>query len=212
MNKKDDAWKKEKIEKEARNIGVALKEEQCAQLLLYYELLVQWNQSMNLTAITAFEEVVVKHFVDSLALAGAIRNAGRPLRVIDVGTGAGFPGLPLKIAFPQWDMVLMDSLQKRAVFLEHVVRALALERVEVCHGRAEDYGKKPGYRERFDLSVSRAVAHLSVLSEYCIPFVEENGHFVAYKACAVKQEIEEAQPSIELLGGKPERIVEFSLP
>lgn len=197
---------------ECNKIGIELTDRQVEQFIRFYELLVEWNSFMNLTGITEYEEVVVKHFVDSLAVINLedLRN-GTP-KVIDMGTGAGFPGLPLKIAFPNIQMVLADSLNKRVKFLNEVITQLGLENVTAVHGRAEALGKNPEYREQFDYCVSRAVANMAVLSEYCIPFVKVGGSFVPYKAGAVEEELNQAKHAIFLLGGKVKECKYFSLP
>ena len=166
---------------------------------------------MNLTAITEYEDVLKKHFVDSVSLIQAV-DIRKELTLIDVGTGAGFPGLALKIAYPELKVTLLDSLQKRIQFLDAVIEKLGLEGIETIHGRAEDFAKPQKLRESFDLCVSRAVANLSTLSEYCLPFVKVGGYFIPYKSEKIAQEKEEAKKALELLGGKFERQVEFMLP
>ncbi|MCQ2500430.1 MAG: 16S rRNA (guanine(527)-N(7))-methyltransferase RsmG, partial [Lachnospiraceae bacterium] len=162
-------------------LGIELSDQQKEQFLKYYDLLIEWNSFMNLTGITEFQEVIVKHFLDSLSLVKAIQiKDGQKL--IDVGTGAGFPGIPLKIAYPGLKVTLLDSLKKRLNFLDEVISQLGLTDIETVHGRAEDAGKNPLYREKYQLCVSRAVANLSSLSEYCLPFVEKNGYFISYKS------------------------------
>lgn len=190
---------------------IPLSGEQEKQFIRYYELLTEWNQVMNLTAITEYEEVMQKHFVDSLALTKAV-DISACEALMDVGTGAGFPGLPLKIMFPHLRVVLLDSLNKRIKFLNEVIRQLGLKNVETIHGRAEDFAKQKEYRESFDICVSRAVANLSSLSEYCIPYVKVGGMFVSYKSGEVEEEAEQAKKAIYLLGGEKERIVKFVLP
>lgn len=177
----------------------------------YYNMLIEKNKVMNLTSITKFEDVVVKHFVDSLSLC-KVMDLSKPLRVLDLGTGAGFPGIPLKIMFPQLQITLMDSLNKRITFLKDVIDTLSLDQITAVHGRGEDMARKLEYRDRFDLVVSRAVANLSSLSEYCIPFVKKGGYFVSYKSGDVEDELKEAAYAIQLLGGKKEQVYQFCLP
>ena len=166
---------------------------------------------MNLTGITEYQEVVEKHFLDSLSIV-KVMDMDQAERVIDIGTGAGFPGIPLKIAFPKLDIVLLDSLNKRIRFLDHVIEELGLEGIRTIHGRAEDFARDGKYRERFDLCVSRAVANLSSLSEYCLPYVKVGGRFVSYKSGDIEEEVNDASKAIALLGGKKERIEKFQLP
>lgn len=171
----------EQFEKDCKALGVTLSDEQIRQFLKYFEMLVEWNEVMNLTAITEYDEVMKKHFVDSISLCKAY-DVTQNKTVIDVGTGAGFPGLALKIAFPNLQVTLLDSLNKRINFLNEVISALGLTGVETIHGRAEDYAKPGKCREKYDLCVSRAVANLSTLSEYCLPFVKVGGKFISYKS------------------------------
>ena len=166
---------------------------------------------MNLTGITEYEEVNEKHFVDSVSIVKAL-DIHSVKKVIDVGTGAGFPGIPLKIAFPHLEIVLLDSLNKRINFLNTVISELGLEGISTIHGRAEDFAKKPEYREQFDLCVSRAVANLSSLSEYCIPYVAKDGMFVPYKSGEIDDELQQAKKAVHILGGKLEEVVKFQLP
>ncbi len=177
----------------------------------YRELLVEWNEHMNLTGITEKREVFIKHFLDSIGtyLAKEVPNGGS---VIDVGTGAGFPGLAMKIFDRTIDLTLLDSLNKRINFLKEVSDQVGLERVEFIHGRAEDFGKNDDYREMYDVAVSRAVANLAVLAEYCMPFVKIGGHFIALKSKTYKEELDQAQKAIEILGGKVKDVVLVSLP
>jgi len=191
--------------------GLLLTDNQIMQFEKYYEMLIETNKIMNLTAITDRNEVIEKHFVDSLLCIKAI-DLNIINSLIDVGTGAGFPGIPLKIAFPHLQVTLMDSLNKRVGFLQEVIEELNLENIIAVHDRAEDMARKPEYREQFDLCVSRAVANLAVLSEYCLPFIKTGGAFLSYKSGKVAEEISEAEKAIEILGGKTEKIEQFYLP
>ena len=177
----------------------------------YYELLVDWNEKINLTAITEKTEVATKHFLDSIL----ITESGKftpGAKVIDVGTGAGFPGLPLKIFDESLNVTLMDSLGKRINFLNEVKIALSLENVETIHSRAEDLGQDKNHRERYDIAVSRAVANLSTLSELCLPFVKVGGYFISLKGPNVENEISDAKKAIKLLGGEIENVVNYDIP
>ena len=191
-------------------IGIELLDEQLEQFLTYYEMLIEKNKVMNLTAITDFDEVLEKHFEDSLSLIQAV-DLEKSQAVIDLGTGAGFPGIPLKIAFPNLQITLADSLNKRILFLDDVIRELGLTGIDTVHGRAEDLAKNSDYREKFDLCVSRAVANLSTLSEYCLPFVKIGGKFISYKAGECDEEVAASKSSIFLLGGKISDIKKFEL-
>ncbi|MBP5199689.1 MAG: 16S rRNA (guanine(527)-N(7))-methyltransferase RsmG [Schwartzia sp.] len=188
------------VQKAAADFGTPLTEEQAEQFSLYYSLLMEWNGKMNLTAITEPREVAAKHIVDSLsAFDGTLFREG--VQVIDVGTGAGFPGLALKIYFPSMELVLLDSLQKRVTFLEAVVSALGLSGVVCVHGRAEEAARQKEFRERFDLALARAVARLPVLAEYTLPFVRVGGAVLALKGARYAEEMAEAEQAAKILGG-----------
>lgn len=189
-------------------LNISLSKEQMQQFVDYYELLIETNKVMNLTAITEFDEVIEKHFLDSLSLF-RVYHLNENVKILDMGTGAGFPGIPLKIAFPEIDLVLADSLNKRIKFLQDVIDHLGLKKVEALHARAEEMGRNKQYREQFDLCVSRAVANLSSLSEYCIPFVKEGGKFISYKSGEIDEETNQAQKAISILGGRIEEIYKF---
>ena len=204
-------------------LNIFLSDKQLEQFLQYYEMLVEWNQKMNLTAITEYEDVVKKHFVDSISIVKAFSMeeehsmeeffaTKKSYTMIDVGTGAGFPGLVLKIVFPELQVTLLDSLNKRIQFLDAVIEKLCLAGVETIHGRAEDLAKPGKLRESFDLCVSRAVANLSTLSEYCIPFIKQGGVFLSYKSEKVTDELNAAKKAISILGGRLEGQVDFTLP
>ena len=199
------------FKKDLAALGITLTEEQVNQFLKYFELLVEWNGFMNLTAITEYDEVMKKHFVDSLSLIKTF-DVNKKVKVIDVGTGAGFPGLALKIAYPNLQVTLLDSLNKRINFLNEVILQLGLTGVETVHGRAEDFAKPDKLRGKFDLCVSRAVANLSTLSEYCLPFVKVGGEFISYKSEKITEEMSVAKNAISILGGKFDRSEEFTLP
>lgn len=189
----------------------AIDEEKINQLNKYYEMLVEKNKVMNLTAITEYDEVVIKHFVDSLAIT-KVYNMIPVNNVIDIGTGAGFPGMVLKIFYPDIQFTLLDSLNKRVGFLKEVAEELSLNKIDAVHGRAEDYARQANHRENYDLCVSRAVANLSTLAEYSLPFVKKGGYFVAYKAEDCLYEVKSAEKAISMLGGKIEDTVMYKIP
>ena len=184
--------------------------EQQEQFVTYYKMLVEKNKVMNLTAITEFDEVLDKHFLDSIALARYV-DLTTSISLIDLGTGAGFPGMPLKIMFPNLKVTLADSLNKRIVFLDEVIAELGLTDIQTVHARAEDLAHNPDYREQYDYCVSRAVANLSSLSEYCLPFVRIGGTFISYKSGEIEEELAAAKKAIFLLGGQFDQVIPFQL-
>ncbi len=192
------------------NWNYQLDEKQIQQLDKYYEMLIKKNKVMNLTAITEFDEVLVKHFADSLSICTIIPNDIKT--VCDLGTGAGFPGIPMAIAYPNLQFTLIDSLNKRIKFLQEVVDAIGLHNVTLVHARAEEAGRNKLYREQFDLVVSRAVANIATLSEYCLPLVKVNGYFISFKSGEIEDEISQSGKAINKLGGKLTKPVLFSLP
>ena len=177
----------------------------------YYEMLIDTNKVMNLTTITEYSEVVIKHFADSAAI-GCITDMNGNIDLIDVGTGAGFPGIVLKIVYPQLSVILLDSLNKRVNFLKNVITELGLTGISAIHGRAEDIARNKDYREKFDLCVSRAVANMSSLSEYCLPFVKVGGRFIPYKADGCDEEVKTASKAVNILGGKIRKIESYVIP
>lgn len=202
------------LKSEIEKIGIQLNDKQIAQFLKYYELLIEWNKVMNLTAITDYEEVVRKHYADSLSIIKAMDIEylhSEDKFLIDIGTGAGFPGIPIKIVFPKLETTLLDSLNKRIRFLNEVIEKLELKDIEAIHGRAEDCAKQNQFREQYDICVSRAVANLSTLSEYSIPFVKTGGYFISYKAENIEDEIENSKNAVMLLGGNIDEVVKFNL-
>lgn len=188
--------------------NIHLNEKQCHQFLRYYELLVEWNEKMNLTSITKKEDVYLKHFYDSLTLAfyHPLTNES----ICDIGAGAGFPSIPLKIAFPHIKVTIVDSLNKRITFLNHLIKELELDNVQAFAARAEEYALD--HRERFDIVSARAVARLNILDELCLPLTKVGGYFITLKGAQGEQELKECGNGIKKLGGKVERIEKFTLP
>ena len=206
-----EEYKIDHFKKMLKELDILLNESQINQFIEYYKILVEWNKVMNLTNIIEFEGVITKHFIDSLTLVKAT-DINQVERIIDVGTGAGFPGIPLKIVFPHLNMVLLDSLNKRINFLNEVIKVLKLENIKAIHGRAEEYANHEGYRETFDLCVSRAVANLASLSEYCIPYVKVKGNFISYKSGKIGEELINSKNAIKRLGGIIKEEVTFDIP
>lgn len=218
--------KMKNLNKDLSAWGVTLDDETLAKFYRYYELLIEWNEKMNLTAITDFDEVLKKHFLDSISIVLFMKQKGIlgdtitkedfekvNLSMIDVGTGAGFPGIPIAICFPNMKITLMDSLNKRINFLGEVISELGLTNCVAIHSRAEELGKTNSeYREHYDLVVSRAVANISTLSEYCIPFVKIGGYFVSYKSEKLDEELASGGKAIDILGGKIDEVISFDLP
>ncbi len=201
---------KELLRSGAEEFKIELTEEMLDKFSMYARLLVEWNEKMNLTAITDEEGIVIKHFLDSLSLFSVLPESTKKL--IDVGTGAGFPGIPLSIANNSFNITLLDSLAKRVNFLNEVCNTLELNNIEAIHGRAEDYGVKKEYREKYDIATARAVAALPVLLEYCLPFVKKGGMFIAMKGPDIKEEIKESKKALDVLGGEIEEVRTFTLP
>lgn len=199
------------FQKKLNELGIVLDEYKQKQFEKYYELLVEWNKVMNLTGITEYEEVNEKHFVDSLSLVKVL-DISKFSTVIDVGTGAGFPGIPLKIVYPHLKVTLLDSLNKRINFLNKVIEKLELKDICTIHGRAEDYARREEHREKYDLCVSRAVANLATLSEFCLPYVKVTGCFLSYKSGDVEEEMQQSAAAVKVLGGKVTDVFIFQLP
>lgn len=192
----------------AKIVEININEEQIKKFYLYMKMILEWNEKINLTAIVDPKEIIIKHFIDSIVIAKYIKEGSS---VIDIGTGAGFPGIPLKIIRPDIEIVLLDSLNKRIKFLDEVILKLKLEKVKTLHGRIEEIGKNKEYREKFDYSTSRAVANLAVLSEYMLPMVKVSGICISMKGSNVLEEVENAKKAIKVLGGKIKKIDEFLL-
>ena len=204
---------KEDFEKEivgyVEELGIKLSKEQAGMFFNYMNLLLEWNEKINLTAITEEKEVIVKHFVDSLIISKYIPEGAS---LIDVGTGAGFPGIPLKIIRDDLKITLLDSLQKRINFLDVVIKELKLKNIETIHARVEEFGKNSKYRESFEVATSRAVANLSTLTEYLLPLVKLRGIAICMKGSSVEEELETSKKAINVLGGKVSNVFEFDLP
>ena len=200
--------------KNAEELGISIDERILSSLDLYYKNLIEWNAVMNLTAITEEKDVYEKHFLDSLTITKIVsrETLNQGCTLLDMGTGAGFPGLPIAIVFPNVKVILMDSLNKRIKFLEDTVQKLGLTNVTCIHARAEELAKNKNYREKQDICCSRAVANLATLSEYCLPFVKKGGYFVSYKTEQVQSEIEQSRKAIKVLGGDHVETVFFTLP
>lgn len=193
-----------------KNEGLTFDHEKYEKFLLYMSLLKEWNEKINLTAITEDEEIIKKHFIDSIK-AFRFKELSKSKKLIDIGTGAGFPGIPISIIKPEINVVLLDSLNKRIVFLNDVISKLGLKNITAYHGRAEDFLKENNCRQSFDIVISRAVANLTVLSEFCIPYVKINGYFLAMKGPAVEDEISEAKKAISILGGSLSDILSVNI-
>lgn len=200
---------KEILTKYAQEISIKLNEEQIDKFYRYMNLLLEWNEKINLTAITDYKEIILKHFIDSITISKYIKDGEK---LVDVGTGAGFPGIPLKIIRDDIKITLLDSLNKRINFLNEVVKELNLENIETVHARCEEFGKNKKYRESFDVVTSRAVANLATLSEYMIPLAKKEGICICMKGSDVEDEIQNSKNAIKILGGNIEKIDKFELP
>lgn len=200
---------KEIFQKYLSEIDIKLDEEKIIKFYNYMKILLEWNEKINLTAITEPEEVILKHFVDSLTIAKYINQQDT---LVDVGTGAGFPGIPLKIYRDDIKITLVDSLNKRINFLNEVITSLNLKNIEAIHSRAEEFGRNKKYREKFDIATSRAVANLTTLSEYLVPLVKENGKCISMKGPEIEEELKNSEKAIDVLGGRIVKVDNFNLP
>ncbi len=200
-----------KLEEILKSSDLECTEVQVEKFEIYKNMIQEWNKKINITSITEDAEIYMKHFVDSIIVKKYF-NMDKVDKMIDIGTGGGFPGIPLKIIYEEMEVTLLDSLKKRIIFLDEVVETLELEDVELIHGRAEDFGTDEEYREQYDLSISRAVAPLNILSEYCIPFVKVGGCFISMKSGDVDKEIEESVKALEILGGRVKETIKYQLP
>ena len=202
---------KDLLSQAAQQMNISLEEKQLQQFLRYKELLLEWNEKMNLTAITDEREIILKHFIDCISIL-SVYTPNAKATLIDVGTGAGFPGVPLKIAIPSLKVTLLDSLNKRINFLKELTENLELQNIQCIHSRAEEAGKNKLYREKYDICVSRAVANLATLSEYCLPFVKVGGEFIALKGPDVEEELNSSKKAIKTLGGEITDVKVISIP
>lgn len=203
---------KELLEQACNDLGIRLNKEQIETFMLYKKLLLEWNEKKaNLTSITDEREIILKHFVDCLAIT-TVYDIKADTKIIDVGTGAGFPGVPLKIVYPDIKVTLLDSLNKRILFLQYLQNELELKDVDCIHSRAEDLGQNKLYREKYDLCASRAVANLSVLAEYCLPFVSIGGSFISFKGADIEDELNQSKTAIKKLGGEIQDVKTIQIP
>lgn len=198
----------EKIKEYMNKINIEISDKQIEKFFDYMNLLLEWNEKINLTAITEPEDIILKHFVDCATILKYINDEDK---IIDIGTGAGFPGIPLKILNEKLDITLMDSLNKRINFLNEIINKLDLKNIVAIHARAEELARNKGYREKFDIATSRAVANLSTLSEYMLPFVKKNGMVISMKGSNIEEEVKNAKKAIKILGGEIEKIDNFNL-
>ena len=199
----------EKIQENSKVLGFNFSVEQLEKFYKYMNLLIEWNEKMNLTAITEPNDIILKHFIDSITINKYIENS---VKVVDVGTGAGFPGIPLSIIRPDLQITVVDSLNKRLMFLQEIKKELELKNIDIVHARAEEFGQNKNYRETFDIATSRAVANLSTLSEYLVPLVKIKGKCVCMKASDAEEEIKQAENAVNILGGKIVKVEKFNLP